>query len=107
MISFPEKTIFSIMAKFYRREFTTVDKAIMDGVGEMTNMVFGVMKTNLGKAGFSFKMSLPKVALGGQAPAQFDPLSNQTQTIVLSIPFETDVGPFTVTLILHPVAQAA
>lgn len=107
MISFPETTIYTIMGKFYRREFTAMDKAIVDGVGEMTNMIFGVMKTNLGKAGFAFKMSLPKVALGGQTPQQFDPLANQNQTIVLSIPFETDAGPFTVTLILHPVPQAA
>ena len=103
VVSFPEATIFEILGKFYRKQFTAFEKPVQDGVGELTNMIFGLMKANLGKEGFAFKMALPKVVLGNETPDQLK--SSRTQTLVLTIPYETEAGPFSVTLILYPMAS--
>lgn len=104
VVSFPQATIFAILGKFYRKQFTDFEKSIQDGVGELTNMIFGLMKANLGKEGFAFKMALPKVVLGNETPEQLKG-ATRTQTLVLTIPYETEAGPFSVTLILYPMAS--
>jgi CheY-specific phosphatase CheX len=106
VVSFPQATIFSILGKFYRKQFTAFEKPVQDGVGELTNMIFGLMKANLGKEGFAFKMALPKVVLGNETPDQLK-AAGRNQTLVMTIPYETDAGPFSVTLILYPMASSA
>ena len=97
ILSFPRQTIFAILGQMYKKQFTEIDKSVKAGVGEMTNIIFGVVKTNLNKNGFGFKMAIPNVIIG----------DTHTVTIcspgeTLSIPFKTDAGSFTVLLTLYP-----
>lgn len=97
IVSFPQQTIFNILGKMYKKEFVEVDKSVRAGVGELTNIVFGVVKTNLNKSGFGFKMAIPNVVVGDQHTVA---ITNPGTTLV--IPFQTESGPFTVLLTLYP-----
>ena len=97
IVSFPSATIFSILSKMYKKQFTEIDKSVKAGVGELTNIIFGVVKTNLNKSGFGFKMAIPNVIIGDQHTVA---ITNQGATLV--IPFQTDSGSFHVLLTLYP-----
>lgn len=97
IVSFPRETIFNILSKMYKKQFTEIDKSVKAGVGEMTNIIFGVVKTNLNKSGHSFKMAIPNVIVGDQHTVA---ITNPGSTLV--IPFQTESGPFTVLLTLYP-----
>ena len=97
IVSFPRETIFQILGKMYRKDFRDIDKSVKAGVGELTNIIFGVVKTNLNKNGFTFKMAIPNVIIGEQHSVT---ISNPGSTLV--IPFETDSGPFSVMMTLYP-----
>jgi CheY-specific phosphatase CheX len=98
IVSFPLHTIFAILGKMYKKEFTGIDKSVRAGVGELTNIIYGVMKTNLNKNGFEFRMALPNVIIGDQQHTAA--ANNQGATLVL--PFQTEAGSFTVLLTLYP-----
>jgi chemotaxis protein CheX len=97
IVSFPKDTIFNILSKMYKKQFTDIDKSVKAGVGEMTNIIFGVVKTNLNKSGYSFKMAIPNVIVGEQHTVA---ITNPGTTLV--IPFDTDSGRFSVLLTLYP-----
>ncbi len=97
IVSFPQETIFHILGKMYKKEFTEIDKSVKAGVGELTNIIFGVVKTNLNKNGFGFKMAIPNVIIGAQHTSA---ITNPGMTLV--IPFQTESGPFSVRLTLYP-----
>ena len=100
VVSFPRATIFTILGKMYRKEFTEVDKSVKAGVGELTNIIFGVIKTNLNKNGFGFKMAIPNVIVAEQ---QSVAIANPGVTMV--VPFQTDSGPFSVMLTVYTQAD--
>ncbi len=97
IVSFPQTTIFTILGKMYKKEFTEIDKSVKAGVGELTNIIFGVVKTNLNKNGFGFKMAIPNVIIGDQHTVA---ITNPGTTLV--IPFQTESGTFSVSLTLYP-----
>ncbi len=97
MISFPKETIFKIIGKIYKKEFVELDKSIKSGVGEITNIIFGVIKKNLNENGFQFNMAIPNVVVGPQHQ-----VSTMTVGKSLIVPFELDVGTFIVTLTVYP-----
>jgi len=97
IVSFPKETIFNILSKMYHKQFTEIDKSVKAGVGELTNIIFGVVKTNLNKNGFGFKMAIPTVIIGDQHTVA---ITNPGTTLV--IPFQTESGPFSVLLTLYP-----
>lgn len=97
IVTFPQATIFGVLSRLYRKQFTEIDKSVRQGVGEMTNMVFGVFKTNLVNYGYSFKMMIPSVVVG---EAHKVAIYMPGKTLV--IPFETEVGSFKVMLLLYP-----
>ncbi len=107
IVTFPQSTIFAILGKFYRKQFTEYERSVKDGVGELTNMIFGLMKANLGKNGFAFKMALPNVVIGSQTSDGRLTPPMEVRKVVLTIPYETEAGPFSVTLILYPIDSAA
>lgn len=96
IVCFPRATIFAILGKMYRKEFVEVDKSVKAGVGELTNIIFGVVKTNLNKSGFGFKMAIPNVIVGEQEAVA---IANPGSTLV--IPFQTASGPFSVSLMIY------
>ena len=97
IVSFPKETIFQILGKMYKKQFIEIDKSVKAGVGELTNIIFGVVKTNLNKNGYGFKMAIPSVIIGEQHTVA---ITNPGTTLV--IPFQTESGTFCVLLTLYP-----
>jgi chemotaxis protein CheX len=96
MVSFPKQTIFSMLKTIYGREFEDIDKSVTAGVGELTNIVFGIFKKNLNESGFNFQMCIPSVIVGAQHSVDVV-MPNKT----LVVPFDTDAGSFTVTVTVY------
>lgn len=65
VVSFPQATLFALLKGFYKKDFTELDKVAMGSVGEISNIIFGVLKYRLQGKGFSFGMALPQVVAGG------------------------------------------
>jgi chemotaxis protein CheX len=65
---FSSSCIYYILEKFYAgRKFNNLaDDSVRQGVGELTNIIFGTIKSKLNDAGFSLKIGLPKVIIGMQ-----------------------------------------
>lgn len=96
IVSFPKQTIFRMLEKMYKRSFTEVDSSVTAGVGELTNIVYGVFKASLNKSGYNLKMALPNVVIGEQHTVL---TSENGPTLVT--PFTTDLGDFYVRLSLN------
>jgi len=91
ILSFPEKTYLAIASKMLGEAHEAITAANHDGVGEITNQVFGYAKRILNERDHQIKMALPTILLG-PTPAEL-PLATGSR---IAIPFESDVGPFTV-----------
>jgi chemotaxis protein CheX len=74
-------------------EFTTIDKEIIDGVSELTNMIYGQAKVMLNTNGYHLTTALPLVIFG-----QENSLSSFFDNPVVVVPFETEFGTFFVEL---------
>ncbi len=96
VISFPKATIFGMLSKMYRKPFTEIDKSVKLGVGELTNIIYGVVKANLNKDGFALKMAVPNVIIGDQHTIL---TCDSGPTMV--VPFESEAGSFYVLLSFH------
>jgi chemotaxis protein CheX len=89
VISFPEKTFLKIISNMLGEEFQEVSKDIIDGAGELTNMIFGQAKVSLNQKGYGIQTAIPSVISGKNHT-----LSALTKGPVVVIPFSTDSGPF-------------
>ncbi len=63
-VSFEQKLSLSIMEKMVGEVHTEINPDIIDMVGEITNMVTGGAKLELGTKGFEFEMATPLVVSG-------------------------------------------
>lgn len=95
VISFPEKTFLKVMSGMLGEEITTLDKEIVDGAGEITNMIFGQAKVVLNEKGYGIKMAIPSVVTG-----KGHTLSALTKGPIVIVPFESNVGDFFVEICL-------
>lgn len=96
VVSFPKKTILAMLSKVYRKDFTEINQSVQMGVGELTNIIYGVVKANLNKNGYALKMAIPNVILGDQhtvVPCAAGP--------ILAMPYDTPAGEFTVIMAFH------
>ncbi len=101
IVSFPKATIFGLLSKMYRKPFTEINSSVTLGVGELTNIIYGVIKANLNKDGFEFKKAVPNVVIGDQHTIL---TCDSGPTMV--VPFTTEVGNFYVLLSFHAQAQS-
>ena len=53
-----------VVAAMLGEDESEIDGDLLDGVGELTNMIAGSAKTELGKAGYHFNLSIPAVIEG-------------------------------------------
>lgn len=95
VISFPEATFLKIISNMLGEEFTKLDKEIIDGAGEITNMIFGQAKIVLNEKGYGIKTAIPSVITGKDHS-----LSAMTKGPVMVIPFESTMGKFFVEICL-------
>jgi len=89
IVSFEAKTIFQLMKKVYKRDFTTIDSSIQQGVGELTNIIYSSIKQKLNDRGHEFKMAIPNVVIG-----QGHSIINLHEGQQLVVPFSADGNPF-------------
>jgi chemotaxis protein CheX len=95
VISFPEQTFLKIMSSMLGEECTTLSKDIVDGAGELTNMIFGQAKITLNEKGYGIKTALPSVVTG-----KGHSLQTLTKGPVVVVPFESTAGDFFVEICL-------
>ena len=91
IISFPKATILSLMHRVYGQRFNELNKSVSDGVGEITNTLFAMVKKGLSERGYRFKMALPSVVIGDQHD-----ITQLEGTETLAIPFSSPIGTFEV-----------
>ena len=95
VISFPEATFLKVISKMLGEEYTKIDKDIIDGAGELTNMIFGQAKIVLNEKGYGIKTAIPSVVSGKNHP-----LSALTKGPIVVVPFESTAGNFFVEICL-------
>ena len=95
VISFPEKTFLKVMSNMLGEEYKELSKDILDGAGEITNMIFGQAKVTLNDRGYGIKIALPQVVSG-----KGHSLSSMSKGPTVVIPFTSDAGDFFVEISL-------
>ena len=70
-------------------EYQEISKDIIDGAGELTNMIFGQAKVTLNQKGYGIQTAIPSVISGKNHS-----LSALTKGPIVVIPFSTEAGPF-------------
>lgn len=98
IVSFPQDTITSVLSLVYKKELTTIDDSVRQGVGELTNMIYGQLKKALNERGHALQMAIPNVVIGRQhqvVPFHYG--------VAKSISFESDKGPFEVTIAVQEI----
>lgn len=78
------KTIGPILERVYGRPLVMVDRDVLDGVGEITNMIYCTFKADLRGMGYQLPMAIP--SLNTAVPLGWSPGSKIMQ-------FNTDFGP--------------
>lgn len=89
VITFPESTFLAVMSQMLGETFTEMSQDIIDGAGELTNIIFGQAKITLNEKGYGIKTAIPSVISGKNHT-----LSAQTKGPVVVIPFESSAGKF-------------
>jgi len=90
-LSFSKASILEIVSSMLGESFKEVNDEIKDAVGELSNMICGTARNDLGKKGYSFKISIPIVVSG---PGH--EIKHLCKGPTIGIPFSTKAGPFVV-----------
>jgi len=89
IISFPEKTFLKVMSGMLGEEYTEISKDILDGAGEITNMIFGQAKITLNEKGYGIKTAIPSVVAGKDHS-----LTSLSKGPIVVVPFTSSAGDF-------------
>jgi chemotaxis protein CheX len=92
-LTFPKATLFNLLEFVFNRKFTEVDTFVQSSVGEMTNVIYGLLKAGLNSEGYDFKMNVPQIVF----TAGHEVVSREHgETLV--VPFDTNFGSFYVSI---------
>ncbi len=101
VITFPSATILYILEKVYKRKFNShEDSSVIQGVGEIANIINGVVKTKVNERGLRLRMGLPNVVVGKSHIVMTQPHPS------MKIPFQMEGLGFTIVLTLTRVESA-
>lgn len=92
VLSFPEATLYSLLEIYYQRPFDTLNGTAKASVGELTNILYSMIKKNLNETGTALRSAIPSVIVG---PHQHEEHCSFDCTTVV-IDFSTNKGQFTV-----------
>jgi len=95
-LKLPVDTALKMVGKMIGTKYDRVDSSIIDGVGEMVNIIAGGAKAKF--HGHNITLSLPTVVRG----CMYN-ISNIENAVFLSIPFETELGDFSLLITFKPV----
>ncbi len=93
-INFPSETALQIFSAFYGSKIEQIDERVLEGVGEITNMVYGCFKKGLNEEGFDLQMFIPFIMIG----SEFNHLKERGSKNAVNIHFGSSVGNFWVEL---------
>jgi len=88
-ISFSEMCICNIVGRMLGETFTAINNEVLDAVGELTNMISGVSRTQLEKRGMSVFAAIPSVVFGANHT-----INHILKSPSIVIPFTSPNGPF-------------
>jgi len=97
VLSFSRETAMRIVSKMAGQEYKMLSNEVIDGVGELINIIAGNAKQDL--LDFRIEISLPGVITGNSYKIRWP-----EGIPVVSIPFTTELGPFTVNVSLKDIA---
>lgn len=95
VLSFPKPVALHVVKSFVGDPVDAVDEHVIDAVGELANMVAGGAKRVLAEAGYDLTISIPSVIVGKNHI-----ITRPSGIPCVEIPFEIDVGAFSVELCL-------
>lgn len=90
-ITFSKECILLIISRMFGEEQKGISEEVKDAVGELTNMISGDSRRRLEEMGHHFLGSIPSVISG-----EGHEVKHITKGPILSIPFSTEGGNFTV-----------
>lgn len=97
VLSFSRETAMGMVSRMEGKEYKALSKEVIDGVGELINIIAGNAKQGL--MDFRIEISLPGVITGSTYRIHWP-----EGIPVVSIPFTSDIGPFTVNVSLRDIA---
>jgi len=97
VLSFSRETAIAIVSKMAGHEIKVLGNEVLDGVGELVNIIAGNAKQDL--LDFRIEISLPGVVTGKSYKIHWP-----EGIPVVAIPFKTELGPFTVSVSLKDIA---
>jgi len=97
VLSFSRETAIAIVSKMAGHEIKVLGNEVLDGVGELVNIIAGNAKQDL--LDFRIEISLPGVVTGKAYKIHWP-----EGIPVVAIPFKTELGPFTVSVSLKDIA---
>jgi len=96
-LSFPEDTALKMVNKMLMLDSKEVDATVIDGVGELVNIVAGSAKSKLiKKDGKPLDLSLPNVVKGEDYIIEFP-----SESTWIEVPFESELGNFQMRIIFE------
>ena len=97
VLSFSRETAIQMVSIFENKKYTALTNEVIDGVGEMVNIIAGNAKQDL--TDFRINISLPGVVTGKGHQIHWP-----EGIPVITIPFESDLGHFSVNVSLRDMA---
>lgn len=64
VLNFPEDVAVKSVSSFVGEVYDAINSDVVDGVGELTNIIAGDAKNRLLQKGYSFDIGLPKIVVG-------------------------------------------
>jgi chemotaxis protein CheX len=93
VLSFSRETAVKMVSKFANRAYVALSKEVIDGVGELVNIIAGNAKKGL--VNYRIEISLPGVVTGNKYKINWP-----KGVPVITIPFKSEIGDFTVNVSL-------
>ncbi len=90
-LSFSRACILNIVANMLGEAAAEINDDIKDAVGELTNMISGAARNDLGQKGYQLRIATPMVISGDRHQ-----IKHQTKSPTIAIPFDTSAGSFVV-----------
>ncbi len=97
VLSFSRNTAIEMVSKFAGKPYQALSKEVIDGVGELVNILAGNAKKGLTE--FRIEISLPGVVTGNKYKINWP-----KGVPVVTIPFKSNLGDFTVNVSLKDIA---
>ncbi|MHB8069464.1 MAG: chemotaxis protein CheX [Desulfobaccales bacterium] len=90
-LTFSKNCILQVVSNMLGETFQEVNDDIKDAVGELSNMISGTARNELGNKGYAFKTSIPTVVSGPSHE-----IRHMCKAPTIAIPFTTTAGAFVV-----------